>query len=214
MKTKFNLSVARLLRYAFLSLTLGVGLVLLLNLTAYFGISGDGPFLRGEVTTHGLSGPTLQSALPNDGGAYRIYDFGERKLVMLDFASAQAFFQLRHLAYLLFQNLSWALVVFALYQMFRIFKNLDRKEAFQVENTRRMRWIAMAVLFYPFVSLESELLFKSIVSRLQGHTLGFMPSVLLSEQILLGALLSLVIFALAEVFRQGTHLQQEQDLTI
>jgi hypothetical protein len=214
MKTKFNLGMARVLRYAFLALTLGVGLVFLLNLSGYCGLTSDGPFLRGEIATSGLSGPVLQSPLPNDGGEYRIYDFGARKLVLLDFASAQAFFQLRHLAYLLFQNLSWALVVFVLYQMFRIFKNLDRKEPFQAENTQRIRWVAMAVLFYPFASLESELLLKGIVSRLQGHTLGFMPGVLLSEQILLGALLSLVIFALAEVFRQGIHLQQEQDLTI
>ncbi|HNG89133.1 MAG TPA: DUF2975 domain-containing protein [Saprospiraceae bacterium] len=202
----------RVLRYAFFFLTLGTLLVLVLNLTAYFGISSDGWFLRGEVATQGLS---PQSALPMpDQGEMRVYDFKESRLVMLDFATARSFFQVRHLAYLLFQNLTWALVAFVLYQMYRIFSNLEARGTFRDDNVRRLRWIALAILFYPFVSLESELLFKSIVSKLPGHGLSFSSVYVVTEQMLFGLFVSLVVYALSEVFRYGTQLQQEQDLTI
>lgn len=200
------------LRYAFLFLTLGTVLLLVLNLTAYFGISSDGWFLRGEVATQGLH---HDATLPlPDQGEMRVYDFKERRLVMLDFATAEAFFQVRHLAYLLFQNLSWALVAFALYQMYRIFKNLDARGTFRTDNVRRLRFIALAAFLYPFVTLESELLFKSIVVQLPGHGLSFSPVFVFTEQAFFGLLLSLVVYALSEVFRYGTQLQQEQDLTI
>lgn len=202
----------RVLRYAFFFLTLGTLLVLVLNLTAYFGISSDGWFLRGEVATQGLS---PQSTLPMpDQGEMRVYDFKESRLVMLDFATARSFFKVRHLAYLLFQNLTWALVAFVLYQMYRIFSNLEARGTFRDDNVRRLRWIALAILFYPFVSLESELMFKSIVSKLPGHGLSFSSVYVVTEQMLFGLFVSLVVYALSEVFRYGTQLQQDQDLTI
>jgi hypothetical protein len=212
MKSVLKIGIPGVLRYAFLALTAAACLLLLINLSGYFGITGNGLFLRGEVATHGLH-ETTSFPLP-DGGEFRMYDFKAQKLVMLDFATAQAFFQVRHMAYLLFQNMTWVLAAFVFYQMFRIFKNIDFGQTFREENTRRMRWIALAVLFYPFVELESELLLKGIVSRLQGQDTGFTPLAIVSEQTILGGLLCLVIFALAEAFRHGTHLQQEQDLTI
>ncbi|MDX1913529.1 MAG: DUF2975 domain-containing protein [Saprospiraceae bacterium] len=212
MKATTKISIPKMLRYAFLVLSIGGGLFLLLNLMAYFGLGGNGPFLRGEVSTQALRHASTVP-LP-DGGEFRTYDFKEQKLVMLDFATAQSFFQVRHMAYLLFQNMTWALVVFVFYQMFRIFKTLDRGETFSKENFRRIQWIAVAVLAYPITGLESELLLKGIVLRLQGGEMGFSPLVLLSEQIILGGLLCLVILALAEAFRHGANLQQEQDLTI
>ncbi len=213
MKATEKIRLPKVLHYVFLSLTLAGGVLLLLNLTGYFGITSDGPFLRGEIAAQGLrEAATLP--LPGSEGEFRVYDFKEQKLVLMDFATAQSFFQLRHIAYLFFQNMAWALGVFVLYQMFRIFKNLDRRDTFREENTRRIRWVALAVLLYPFMGVESDLQFKAIVSQLPGHGLSLTPVAVLTEQVILGALLSLVIFALAEVFRSGTHLQQEQDLTI
>lgn len=213
MKTTFEILTPKVLRYAFLALTAATSLLLLLNLTGYLGISSGGFFLRGEIATQGLR-EVAKFPLVGDGGEMRVYDFKEQKLVLLDFATAQSFFQLRHIAYLFFQNMTWALVVFVFYQMFRIFKNLDRRDTFREENARRIRWVALAVLLYPFMGVESALQFKAIVSKLPGHGLSFTPVVIFTEQVILGGLLSLVIFALAEVFRHGTHLQQEQDLTI
>ena len=212
MKSTVKISVPKVLRYAFLALSIGVALLLLLNLSSYFGLGGNGPSLRGEIATQGLQ-EVSKVPLP-DGGEFRTYSLKEQKLVLLDFASAQSFFQIRHMAYLLFQNMSWALVAFVFYQMFRIFKNLDRGQTFQAENTRRIQWIGAAILAYPITGLESELLFRGIVMRLQGQEMGFTPLVIFSEKIMLGGLLCLVMFALAEAFRSGTHLQQEQDLTI
>jgi hypothetical protein len=212
MKATLKISVPKVLRYAFLALAGGACLLLLLNLSAYFGVPGGGLMLRGEIATQGLR-EAAAFPLP-DNGEFRVYDFKEQRLVMLDFATAQSFFQLRHMAYLFFQNMAWALAAFVLYQMHRIFKNLDRRDTFQEENTRRIRWIALAVLLYPFMDVESALQFKAIVSQLPGHGLSFTPVAVLTEQVILGGLLSLVIFALAEVFRTGAHLQHEQDLTI
>lgn len=212
MKATEKIGISKLLRYTFLLLSALVGLVLLLNLSGYLGITSEGPFLRGEIETNGLR-ETAKIPLP-DQGEFRVYKAQETQVVLLDFATADAFFKLRHLAYLLFQNLTWALVVFVLYQMYCIFRNLDRRDIFPEENARRMRWIALAVLLYPFVGLEGSLLFRSIVSQLPGHQLSFYPVMVLTEEVLLGGLLSLIIYALAEVFRRGNHIQQEQDLTI
>lgn len=212
MKATVKISVPKVLRYAFLLLAAGAGVLLLLNLSSYFGISSSGPFLRGEIATQGLR-EAASFPLP-DNGELRVYDFKEQKLVMLDFNTAESFFQLRHMVYLFFQNMTWVLAVFILYQMYRIFQNLDRRDTFREDNTRRIRWIALAVLFYPLTSVESALQLKAIVSRLPGHGLSFSSVPVLTEQVILGGLLSLVIFALAEVFRTGVHLQQEQDLTI
>ncbi|MFN0213981.1 MAG: DUF2975 domain-containing protein [Saprospiraceae bacterium] len=212
MKATTKIGIPKILRYSFLALSLGVALLLLLNLSCYFGFWGNGPFLRGEIATQGLQ-EISKVPLP-DGGEFRTYNFKEQKLVFLDFASAQAFFQIRHMVYLLFQNMSWALVAFVFYQMFRIFKNLDRGQTFLADNTRRIQWIGAAIFAYPIASLEGELLLKGIVMRLQGQEMGFSPLVIFSEKIILGGLLCLVMFALAEAFRNGTQLQQEQDLTI
>lgn len=207
-------SVPKLLRYVFLVLTVGGGLLVLLELSAYLGIGSGHPFLRGEIDTRHLAGPVQTMPLPGDGGQYRVYDFGERKLVLLDFPGMTGLLRLKHVAFLFFQNLGWVLIVFGLYQMFRIFKNLEHRATFAAENTRRIRWIAAAVPAYPVAGLVSDLLFKGIVSGLPGQEVLSTPGVVFSEQILLGGLLGLVIFALAEAFRYGTHLQQEQDLTI
>lgn len=212
MKSAFKIGLPKLMRYVFLAIMAGSALLLLLNLSCYVGIASDGPFLRGEIATQGLH-EISKVPLP-DGGEFRTYNFKEQKLVMLDFATAEAFFQIRHLVYLLFQNMTWALAVFISYQMFRIFKNLDDGNTFQTENVRRIQWIAVAVFAYPITKLESELLFKGIVMRLEGQQMGFVPQALLSEKIILGGLLCLIICALAEAFRYGVQLQQEQDLTI
>ena len=213
MKSTGKISVPKVLHYVFLFLTVAGCLLILLNLFGYFGITSDGPFLRGEIATQGLREAATQP-LPGGAGEFKVYDFKEQKLVLMDFATAQSFFQLRHVAYLFFQNMAWVLAVFVLYQMFRIFKNLDRRDTFREENTRRIRWIALAVLLYPFMGVGSDLQFKAIVSQLPGYGVSFAHVAVLTEQVILGALLSLIIFALAEVFRSGTHLQQEQDLTI
>ncbi len=213
MKAKEIIVSPKVLRYTFLALTAGGCLMLFLNLSSYFGITSDGPFIRGYVSTQGDYGPTVQP-LSDGNGSYKIFNFGERKLVLLDFSNLPSFMQFRHMFYVLCQKMVWFLAIIVMYQMYRIFRNLDRKVMFRDENTRRIRLIALAVLLYPIMGFLAEVQFKAIVSQLPGHTLQLSSIPILDQEIVYGAILSLVIFALADVFRSGTQLQQEQDLTI
>jgi len=213
MKAKEIIVSPKVLRYTFLALTAGGCLMLLLNLSSYFGISSDGPFVRGYVGSQGDYGPTVLP-LSDGNGIYKIFNFGERKLVLLDFSNLPSFMQFRHMFYILCQKMVWFLAIIVMYQMYRIFRNLDRKVMFRDENTRRIRLIALAVLLYPIMGLLAEVQFKAIVSQLPGHNLQLSSIPILDQELVYGAILSLVIFALADVFHSGTQLQQEQDLTI
>ncbi|MEQ1744476.1 MAG: DUF2975 domain-containing protein [Saprospiraceae bacterium] len=213
MQTKISQQVPKVLRYVFLVLTIAGSLFLALNTAANFGIASDGPFLRGFVATYNEPGPTV-SHLPDGQGELKVMNHSEKKFVLLGFSGLSAMLKVRHLFYLLNDSMSWVLAIMALYQMYRIFYNLEQKAVFCDDNVRRIRVIALCVLIYPFISLESTLQFKAIVSRIPDHGLNLAPVPVLHESLAVGVLLSLIVFALAEVFRTGTHLQQEQDLTI
>lgn len=213
MQTSFNFPAPKLLRYAFLALMIGGGLLLILNFASNLGLAGSGPFLRGYVTTYHMK-DLVDSALPEGQGTLRVMKHSENSFVLLDFASRWSLFKIRHLLFLLSDNMRWVLAIMTMYQMFRIFHNIDRKEVFSQENVRRIRIIAFCVLIYPFLTIEATLQFKAIVTRIPGHGLSIAPITILYESLAVGVLLSLIIFALAEVFRTGAHLQQEQDLTI
>lgn len=213
MKTEKSIGLLKALRYIFLALSVGGCIFLLLNLSAYFGIGGGGPFIRGWVTTIAEQNPVVLPH-PDGSGDLKVYNFGSNKLVMLEFANMSAFLKARTLSYILFQNLASVLGIFVLYQMFRIFRNLDLGATFHRENTRRIRLIALAVLAFPIVRFIAAQLLAGITYEAQGHQITTARPPIFTEALLLGGLLSLVIFALAEVFRNGHHLQQEQDLTI
>lgn len=213
MKTAKRVSLAKVLRYVFLGLSVVGCVLLLLNLSAYFGIGGNGPFIRGWVTTITESNPVILPH-PDGSGDFKIYNFGEQKLVMVEFANLSALMKARSLSYILFQNLAWVLGIIALYQMFRIFRNLDLGETFRSDNSRRIQRIALAVLAFPIVRYIAVQLMAGITYEAQGHQITTVRPPIFTEGLLLGGLLSLVIFALAEVFRSGTQIQQEQDLTI
>ncbi len=213
MQTKKSIGLSKVLRYLFLALSVGGCIFLLLELSAYFGIGGGGPFIRGWVTTIAEQNPVVLPH-PDGSGDLKIYNFGSNKLVMVEFANMSAFLQGRYLGYILFQNLAWVLGIFILYQMFRIFQNLDLGATFRSDNTRRIRHIALAVLAFPIVRYIAARMMLGITYEAQGHQITTARSPIFTEDLLLGGLLALVIFALAEVFRNGTQLQQEQDLTI
>jgi len=213
MKTEKSIGLPKVLRYVFLGLSIVGCIMLLINLSAYFGIGGNGPFIRGWVTTITENNPVTLPH-PDGSGDLKMYNFGEQKLVMVEFASLSALMKARSLSYILFQNLAWVLGIFALYQMFRIFRNLDLGATFRIENTRRIQRIALAVLAFPIVRYIAVQLMAGITYEAQGHQITTVRPPIFTEGLLLGGLLALVIFALAEVFRNGAQLQQEQDLTI
>jgi len=213
MKTEKSIGLPKVLRYVFLGLSIVGCIMLLINLSAYFGIGGNGPFIRGWVTTITENNPVTLPH-PDGSGDLKMYNFGEQKLVMVEFASLSALMKARALSYILFQNLAWVLGIFALYQMFRIFRNLDLGATFRIENTRRIQRIALAVLAFPIVRYIAVQLMAGITYEAQGHQITTARPPIFTEGLLLGGLLALVIFALAEVFRNGAQLQREQDLTI
>ncbi len=214
MSTWKKFTVARVLHYLFMLLTAGGALALLLNLSAYFGVASDGPFIRGWVTTVAESGNPVLLPHPDGSGDVKLYNFGEQKLVMLEFADMSGMLKARYLFYLFFQNMAWVLAIYVLYELMRIFRNLDRGRIFQDENARRIRRIALAVLFFPLMGFIASRILTGVTYEAGGQTIGRVLPAAHLESLLMGVLVALVIFALVEIFRSGVQLQQEQDLTI
>lgn len=213
MQTTKNIALPRILHYLFLSLTCFGAIWWLLNLSAYIRVGDNGPTIRGWVTTAGDYQHTVVPH-PDGSGDLKMYNWGERKFVMLEFSEMQGILKWRYLGYILLENLKYILVVFGLYQMYRIFRNLDRNLMFRDENIRRIRLIAVAVMIFPIASQVASRIIAGVTYEAEGHLIKTAIPPLLSEQLVLGGLLALILFALAEVFRNGAILQQEQDLTI
>ncbi|MBK8194251.1 MAG: DUF2975 domain-containing protein [Lewinellaceae bacterium] len=213
MQTTKNTGLPKILRYLFLCLTCFGAIWWLLNLSAYIRVGDNGATIRGWVTTVGDSQHTVVPH-PDGSGDLKMYNFGERKFVMLEFSEMQGMLKLRYLGYMLLENLKYILVVFGLYQMYLIFRNLDLGLIFRDEQIRRIRLIAVAVLVFPIANQIASRIIAGVTYEAEGHRITTAIPPLLSEQIVLGGLLALMLFALAEVFRSGAILQQEQDLTI
>lgn len=213
MKKTEKVSLTMILRHVFMSLSIAGLVLMVFNLSVYFGIGSQGPFIRGWVTS---ITEKEQVAIPHPDGSgdYKAYSFGTPKLITLQFSDMSAMLKTRYLSYIFFQNMAWVIGIFILYQMFRIFRNLDLGAVFHTENTRRIRWIAIAVLAFPVVRFIAENLMFGIAYEAAGHSIEVARPPLMLEPIIAGVFLSLIIFALAEVFRNGAKLQQEQDLTI
>lgn len=201
------------LRVAFLALTVAGGIFTILQSSSYIGFSSEGPFIRGWITTASLSGS--EQILPfSPEEQMKVYALDNRKLVMVEFTSLSAMMQLKYLGYLLFQQIPWLLGIFVLYQMFLLFRDMDRGVVFPLENVRRIRRIAAAALLYPVAQYGSGTFLWNIVQTRYGQSDSFVRSPLFLEPVALSAFVALVLFGLAEVFQTGAKLQQEQDLTI
>ena len=207
MEPKIKISLPKVLHYLFLCLTLAAGLLFLLDLASSLGFTGHNPCIRGWVTTIGDFSKTKN-------GELQVFNWGERKFVMLELAGAQGLLQARYVAYLFFQHLQFALIAFVFYQMYRIFRNIDRGLMFREDNTRRIRMIGAAALAFPVANVVAARMIAGIAHDAGGRQIATAIPSLLSEQIVLGALLALILMSLAEIFRKGSFLQQEQDLTI
>lgn len=214
MKTSGNkIRLTRVLRHTFMGLTIALGLLTLLNLTSYLGISSDGPYIRGWVTTAPQAGME-QASQDSPDQQMKLYEFSSRKLVMVEFSGLPAMMQLRYLGYILFQQIPWLLGIAILYLMYAIFRDMDKGQVFPMENVRRIRTIALAALVFPFVGYAASIMLWAIVQPQAGPSVlpPFAP--LLLEPALQSAFIALVLFGLAEAFRAGAHLEQEQELTI
>ncbi|MBN8678374.1 MAG: DUF2975 domain-containing protein [Chitinophagales bacterium] len=208
-----KISLPMVLRHTFMALTIAFGVLTVLQLSSYLGNSSDGPFIRGWVTTATVVGPE-QIPQASTGEQMKLYEFGDRKLVMVEFSDLSAMMQVRYLGYILFQQIPWLLGIYILYQMFMLFRDMDRGKIFPQENVRRIRRMAMAVLVFPLANYISGTFLWSIVQSQRGQSPSVPISPLFLEPILQAGFIALILFSLAEVFRHGFQLQQEQDLTI
>jgi hypothetical protein len=205
--------ISTILRHTFMALTIAFAVLTVLQVSSYLGVSSDGPFIRGWVNTSTEVGPELIPQA-SSGEQMKLYEFGDRKLVMVEFSNLSAMMQLRYLGYILFQQIPWLLGVYILYQMFMLFRDMDRGRVFPEENVRRIRRMATAVLVFPIANYVSGSFLWNIVQNQRGQTSSLPHSPLFLEPIIQSVFIALVLYGLSEVFRTGTTLQQEQDLTI
>jgi len=213
MESTLKITLLRVLHYVFMGLMVAGIALFVLNQGNYFGITDGQPSIQGWVTAVGDHQPvTLPN--PEGSGALNIYNFNQQQFLTMEFASRSDLFKPRYTGYILFQNLAWLFGILVLYQMLRIFRNLDRGVTFQPENIRRVRYIAFMIPAIPLAAFLASRTLAGIVRALPGYqSLGVKPANSV-EEIVFSGLIALLIFALVEIFQRGAHLQQEQDLTV
>jgi hypothetical protein len=108
--------------------------------------------------------------------------------------------------------LLFGLLLWLLSQLRQIFRSLSRGLLFIPENARRIRWAGFTVIFGE-LARAALVYFWSYYTSLHftANGLRFVASTDLNVITIVGGLAILVI---AEVFREGTRLHEEQSLTI
>lgn len=213
MSTKEKSTMLRTLQYVFIGLMVVGSLILLRNLSEYFGITGGEPFIHGWVTMVTEQEPE-GTPHPNGNNDLTMYHSGHHKLIKIEFADMNLMLQERYLAYITFHIVAWVLGIIILYQMFRILRNLEQGLVFHETNVRRIRHISLAVLCIPILLYVSGWILEGIAYTFHGHQYTTDMPDLHRERVVIGALVALVVFALGEIFRTGIRLKEEHDLTI
>ncbi len=208
MKIWSEITVAKTLRYLFLLLSIGWGLVALLNLSACLGIFDHDAMMRGWVNFGYL--PESSKLV---SGPVNIFTMSQNKFAVINFDSMGDMLWGIPLLYLLGQLLSDLAIVLVFYQLMQIFRVLDLGDVFRSSTLARMRMIAYAVLTFSALTFLNSNLFATYINGSSAEFSNAYPAVHY-ERILLGALVALIITALLKAFQLGTQLQQEQDLTI
>jgi threonine/homoserine/homoserine lactone efflux protein len=105
-------------------------------------------------------------------------------------------------------------IIYLLWKIFRSIKNsLKNDNPFHSENTKRIRFIALAVFISAILDILYPLIlkyfwFKSIT--ISNHVFGFR----LSFESIVDFLWVLIILVIAEIYRIGSEIKKEQELTI
>jgi hypothetical protein len=119
-----------------------------------------------------------------------------------------AFFYANMLLVILF----FAFLLWVLFQLRLVFRSLSRGVPFIPENARRIRWVGFTIIFAEFARAALIFLWSYYTSlHFTADAVRFVASTDLSGTTIIGGLAVLVI---AEVFREGTRLHEEQSLTI
>ncbi len=208
MKTLSKITVVNTLRYMFLLLCLGWGILTLLNLSANLGIFNSEPIMRGWVSCGPLPGSEKL-----DSGPIELYTMGHKRFAVIKFDSMKEMLQGMPLLYLLVQVLCDLAIVLVFYQMTQIFRSLDFGEVFRSNTMQRMRIMAYTALGYALLTFLGSKLLATYINDRSADFDNVSPAVHY-ERVILGVLTALIISALVKAFELGKQLQQEQDLTI
>lgn len=106
----------------------------------------------------------------------------------------------------------FALLLWALTQLRHIFRSLSRGLFFIPDNARRIRWVGFTVIFGE-LARSALVYFWSYYTSLHFTVKG-MHFVASTDFNGITILCGCAILVIAEVFREGTRLQEEQSLTI
>lgn len=170
-----------------------------------FGVNPEGNNLTMDLPVAlELNSPvhTSSASMPTDGKIEKLRGNLRFPVGSGAFYSGSVF-----LVVLLFGCLLWVLT-----QLRHIFRSLSRGLLFIPENSRRIRWVGFTVIFGE-LARSALVYFWSYYTSLHftANGLRFVASTDFSGTTMIGGLAILVI---AEVFREGTRLQEDQSLTI
>jgi hypothetical protein len=211
MSTTQKSTLLRTLQYVFIGLMVVVGIIMIKNASAYFGFTGNEPFIHGWVTMVTEQDP-IGTPHPDSSKNVTLYHSGHHKLVTIEFADMSLLFKEKYLVYIVFHILAWGLLLVILYQMLQILRNIERGLIFQEANVKRIRRVALSILAIPLLLYVSGWILAGITYTFHGHQyVTDMPD-LHRERVVIGLLAALVVFALGEIFRTGIQLKEDHDI--
>ena len=213
MSAKQKNTSLKILQYIFIILMIAGGGWLIRNLSGYFGITGDGPFIRGWVTMVTEQG-SEGTPHPDGSNDAMLFHSSDHKLVTIEFSDMGMMFKEKYLAYILFHIAAWALALVILFQIFHILRNLDRGMVFQESNVRRIRFVALGIVSIPLLLYISNWILAGITYTFHGHQYVTDIPDLHRERVIIGILVGLVVYAFGEIFRTGIKLKEDHDLAI
>lgn len=110
---------------------------------------------------------------------------------------------------------------YGIFLLRKIIKNVYEGNHFDITNVKNMRLIALLIIIVPHVqvllqniiiaSMPKELIIDGMkVSTVLAGPINIFPVSVIPEYILFG----LIVFVFAEVFKEGKHLKEENELTV
>jgi hypothetical protein len=146
----------------------------------------------------------------------------ESAFVRLDYKDISKGLTFRNISITLLSIASWWIWLVLIYQLMKILRSIRDNKVFERGNIKRIRIIGLVFLIYPLLVSIKNILFSSAVAgsiEILGYTISAGDGVwifprLVTINVLMGFLVMLFIFILAQVFAYGMHLKSENDLTV
>jgi len=103
-------------------------------------------------------------------------------------------------------------ILWVVTQLREVFRSLSRGRPFIAENSRRIRWVGLAIIIGELVRAVMVFYFSFYAS--QHFTISGLKFVASADINGITVVSGLTILVIAEVFREGTRLEEDQSLTI